>query len=315
MSDDIYNIYRSANINYNLNLLSYCPLSSKSYKVKTKDNNEYIIKKIKKESKYKYLYLQNEGINNVVYPILNINNNYYTRLSPSCNNETDDCYFVLPYIDNNNVLNQTKVKYLLEQLSILHNKTSFNKNISLSKSKIKMEEIIQYLEYKFSLIESYIRCIEAQPFDEFSIPILKNYHYILKAKKILIEKNKIIVSAIKEEKSVIYCFLHNNPKLDHIIISNGEKLLISIDNGVIGLPSLDIAKFYIENKVIDYDIAYDIKEYFKQYDDEFYYDYFIFLVLFIYIKDLIVDDKCYKCTQNFIYIANSINEFIRKFNL
>jgi len=312
-NDLIYSIYRSSKDNYNLNLLSYCPLTSKSYKVTTKDNEQYIIKKIKNKSKNKYKYLQNQGLNNIIYPIKNLDNLYYTRLTNNyCN---DECYCVMPYIDDNNVLNQTKCKALLEQLTILHNKTSFNKNISLLKSKNKMEEIIKYLEYKFNIIESYIRSIEAQPFDEFSIPILKNYQYILDAKKILIEKNKIIVNAIKSEKSVTYCFIHNNPKLDHLIVTKGEKYLISIDNGVIGIPSLDIAKFYIENEDIDYDISSDIKEYFNQFDDSFYYDYFVFLVLFIYIKDLLVDNKCYICTQNFIYISNSIKKFNKSFNL
>ena len=30
------------------------------------------------------------------------------------------------------------------------------------------------------------------------------------------------------------------------------KYLISVDNGVIGIPSLDIAKFYIENNNLNY---------------------------------------------------------------
>lgn len=310
----IYNIFRSSKNQYNLDLLCYSPITSKSVKVTTKDNKNFIIKKIKNKSKNKYLFLKNEGINNVIYPILNIDEDYLTRLNTS-NCFSDECYCITPYIENNNVLNQTKVKSLLEQLSILHEKTSFNKNISLLKSKNKMEEIIKYLEYKFKTIEYYIRSIEAQPFDEFSIPILKKYQYILDAKEILIIKNRKIVDAIKQEKSVNYCFIHNNPKIDHLIIENGEKYLISIDNGVIGIPSLDIAKFYIENEDIDYDIASDIKKYFNKYDDDFYYDYFIFLVLFIYIKDLIVEYKCYICTQNFIYIAESIKKFINKFEL
>ena len=78
---------------------------------------------------------------------------------------------------------------------------------------------------------------------------------------------------------------------------------------------LDIAKFYIENEDIDYDISSDIKAYFDTYEDSFYIDYFIFLVLFIYIRDLIVDKKCYICTQNFIYISNAIKKFNKSFDL
>ena len=175
-NDFIYNVYRNSKDLYNLNLLCYTPLTSKSIKVTTINNENYIIKKVKNESKNKYLFLKNEGLDNIIYPIVNSKKDFLTRLE-SNNSFCDECYCIMPYIENNNVLNQTKVKSLLEQLNILHTKTSFHKNISLFKSKRKMEEIIKYLEYKFKTIEYYIRSIEAQPFDEFSIPILKNYQY------------------------------------------------------------------------------------------------------------------------------------------
>ena len=178
-----------------------------------------------------------------------------------------------------------------------------------------MEEIISLLDFKFKLLEAYVRTIETQKYDEFTIPILKNYHYILDCRKILIEKNRKIVNAIKEGKSVTYCFLHNNPKLDHLIINEGNRFLISIDNGIIGIPSLDIAKFYIENEDINFDIYTHIYNYFNEYEDEFYYDYFVFLVLLIYIKGLIIDSKGYISTQSFIFTTNSINKFIKTFKL
>ena len=178
-----------------------------------------------------------------------------------------------------------------------------------------MDEIISFLNYQYSIIEAYIKTIESQKYDEFSIPILKNYQYILKTKNIMINKNKSIIKAIKEEKSVFFCFLHNNPKIDHLIIVDGNKYLISIDNGVIGIPSLDIAKFYIENQDIYYDISLQIKEYFNSYNDDFYYDYFIFMVILIYLKGLIIDTKQYISTQSFIYTTDSIKKFLKNFNL
>lgn len=310
----IKNIYFDIRNNYNFELLSYTPLTSKSFKVLTKNNDKFIIKKSKDKVKSKYLFLKNEGLDNIIYPEFNKNNNYLTRLSNN-NFYCDDCYYVSPYYDDNNVLNEKKAKSLLEELKKLHNKTSFTRNLSINKSKNKMEEIITFFDYKFKSLEAYIRTIETQKYDEFSIPILKNYHYILDCKNILLNKNRIIVNAIKEEKAVTYCFLHNNPKLDHLIINNGNKYLISIDNGIIGIPSLDIAKFYIENCDLNFDMYTHIKEYFDEYNDDFYYDYFIFLVLFIYLKGLIIDNKGYISTQSFIFTTNSINRFIKSFKL
>lgn len=309
----ISSLYRSSKNEYNLDITTYTPITSKSFKVITKNNEKYIIKKTNDKSNSKYLFLKNEGVENIIYPIKSINNLFSTRLIN--NSYCNESYCILPFLENNNVLNQTKVKGLLESLKQLHYKTSFYKKLNIVKSKSKIDEMISYLNYKFSMLEAFIRTIEARPFDEFSIPILKNYHYILKAKQILIEKNKYIIDNIKNEKSVLFCFLHNNPKLDHLIINNGEKYLISIDNGVIGIPSLDIAKYYIENCDIDYDISKDIIEYFKEYEDDFYLNYFIFIVLFIYVKNINIEDKDYISTQTFIYSSNSIKKFIKNFNI
>lgn len=313
MNNDIRKIYYDTKRNYDIDLLTYTPITTKSFKVCSKNNDKFIIKKVKEKVKNKYQFLKNEGIDNIIYPLFNINNTFLTRLSNDL--YCDDCYYITPFYEDSNVLNEKKAKDLLNELNVLHNKTGFYKNLSPLKSKNKVNEIINFLEYKFNVIESYIRTIESQKFDEFSIPILKNYHYILKSKNILIDKNKKIINAIKEEKSVKFCFIHNNPKLDHLIITNGEKYLISIDNGVIGIPSLDIAKFYIENEDINFDIGKNIYDYFEQYDDEFYFDYFIFLVILFYIYGIIVDNKNYITTQSFVYCSNSLKKFYKIFNL
>jgi len=310
----IKNVYLNIRNNYDFDLLSYTPLTSKSIKILTKNNDKYIIKKSKNKVKSKYSFLKNEGLDNIIYPKFNKNNNYLTRLANN-NCVDDECYYVSPYYEDNNVLNEKKAKNLLEELKVLHEKTSFTRNLSMNKSKSKMEEIIIFFDYKFKSLEAYIRTIEAQNYDEFSIPVLKNYHHILDCKSILIEKNRKIVNKIKEEKAVTFCFLHNNPKIDHLIINNGNKYLISIDNGVIGIPSLDIAKFYIENNDINFDMYTHIKEYFNAYNDDFYFDYFVFLVMFIYLKGLIIDVKGYISTQSFIYTTNSLNNFIKLFKL
>lgn len=294
---------------YNLEISSYYPISDKSFKVQSKSNQKYLIKKTNTNLKNKYNFLFNEGINNIIYPITNNRNEYASNLS------IEDDYYILPFIDDTYALNETKVKHLLEQLNLLHQKTMFKRKLSVTKSKRKMEELMSYLDYKFSLIESFIRTIEALPFDEFSIPILKNYQYVLDAKKVMIKQNKKIVNVIKEEKTINYCFIHNNPKIEHLLSTNGNQYLISLDNGKIGIPSLDIAKFYVENQEINYDVTDDIKDYFKQYDDNFYYDYFIFLVLYFYIKGLIVNEKDYITTQSFIYNSKAIKDFFKSFNI
>lgn len=310
MKDSLIRKIASETLNaYDLEFDSFYPISSKSFKVLSKSNKKYLVKKTNFNSKNKYNFLHNEGINNIVYPITNKRNEYTTGLS------LEDEYYVLPFIDDTYAINEIKAKHLLEQLTILHKKTLFKKTLSVTKSKKKMEEVMNYLDYKFTLIESFIRTIEALPFDEFSIPILKNYQYILDAKKIMLQLNRKIVNSIKEEKNVYFCFIHNNPKLEHILSNNGEQYLISVDNGKIGIPSLDIAKFYLENEDINFDFSSSIKDYFEQYDDPFYFEYFEFLVLLLYIRGLIINDKDYITTQSFIYTTRGIKDFFKRFDI
>ena len=120
---------------------------------------------------------------------------------------------------------------------------------------------------------------------------------------------------IKEKKSVYYAFIHNNPKLNHILYDSGRQYLISIENGKIGIASLDLAKFYIETEDLNIDIKDIIENYFSKYEDDFYKEYFYFLVLLYYLKSIVIMDKDYVSSQSFIYAGGAIKKFIYTFNL
>ena len=102
-----------------------------------------------------------------------------------------------------------------------------------------------------------------KPLGNFSVPILENYHHILDAKTEMIRLQKRIIAIIKDKESVVFSFLHNNPKLDHILIVRGAKYLTSLENGKIGINSLDLAKFYVENQDLNIDFSQIIKEYYQ----------------------------------------------------
>ncbi len=312
MSEKAKNLLRriasQTNSLYHIDFKSYVPMSDKAFKCKAVEGNEYFVKKTDLYTQEKYRFLYHQGVDNVLYPLENTKNEYISK------NENDE-YYIMPFVSDFYMLDEIKAGRMIDELIHLHKTTSFQKNLSVSHSRRKVEEILDYLNYKFSLIESFIRTLEAQDFDEYSIPILKNYHILLDSKKIMIKYNKKIIYAIKESKSVYYCFLHNNPKLDHLLITSGRQYLVSIENGKIGIPSLDIAKFYVENCDLNIDMKTIIKKYFSMYDDDFYFDYFCFLVFLIYIKGLIIDEKDYITTQSFLYTTQSIEKFIHTFDL
>ena len=307
-NNDIKKLSNFALRNYNINLSSYTKINNGTYKCKCGEK-EYFLKKCNIYALNKYNFLNEIGVTNVLYPIKNSRNQFISSL----NQDFEEAYYISPFIKNHYVIDEVKAVDLIKELKKLHKQTCFKKTLDISKSRPKMEQMFEHLNYRFSEIESFIRTLECREYDEFSIPILKNYHYILDAKKMMINLNRKIVLAIKEKKNVEHCFLHNNPKLSHLIVKDGNKYLISIEKGKIGICSLDIAKYYIENEDINVDMKSLIDEYFSEYEDKFYYDYFQFLVLLFYIESLNINDKDYITSQSFIYSSQGIKKFLQTF--
>lgn len=304
----INGLREKTNRQYNIDFEKAQKLTNKTYKVKCINGNCFVIKKTELYISEKYEFLKSLGVDNVLYPIVNNNNRFVS-------NDNGNLYYVMNFVDNKLEYGEIKANKLKEELMKLHFNTSFKKELSVKNSRKKMEDIYEYLQYKFNVIEVFIRSVEARPFDEYSIIILKNYHYILDAKKIMAEYQKKLIRYIKEGKSVNYSFVHNNPKLNHIVEKGGNNYLISLEKSKVGIPSLDIVKLYLEVENINIDKKEFIMDYFNRYDDEFYFDYFCFFILFYYIKGIIINDKDYVSSQSFLYAASSIKKFITTFDL
>lgn len=91
--------------------------------------------------------------------------------------------------------------------------------------------------------------------------------------------------------------------------------MTSIENGKVGISSLDLAKFYLENEDLNIDMNSIIQKYFGKYDNDFYLDYFRYLVLFMSIKRIVVTDLDYISAQNFINSATSLKRYFDQFSI
>lgn len=293
---------------YDINFTSFKPITSKTFLLKCNNNNCYFAKKSSLYSQEKYQFLYDQGIKNVLYPIKNRRGNFITT-------DSDNKYYVTNFINDFDIVGEIKAVNMADELANLHANTYFKKQLSKDNSRKKMEDLYEYLQYKFNVIESYVRTIETRPFDEYSIIILKNYHHILDAKKIMAPIHKRLVSEIKGKKTVYYNFIHNNPKLNHLLITSGNRYLTSIEKSKIGISSLDMAKYYVECEDLNIDFKSTITNYFAKYDDDFYLEYFYFLVLLFYIKGIVIIDKDYVSAQNFLHATGSIKKFIETFDL
>jgi hypothetical protein len=292
---------------YNIKVHDIERLTDKSYKIVCDTRNCYFIKQVPKIVESKYIFLSNQGVNNVLYPILNNDRKYITDFN-------DKNFYVNDYIENIVSKEESRAYNMFNALDRLHSSTTIKKQLSTTKSRPKIEEITKQLDYKFVLIEQYIRGLETKPIDKDSMLVLEKYHIILNAKKELVTLQKKIILSIKDKNSVEYSFVHNNPKNDHLIMKNGYQYLTSITNGKIGVSSLDMAKFYIENSELNLDYKEIIfKDYYSQ-KNNFYYDYFRFLVLFIYIKSIHFLQNDIFNKEQFVRICIKIEKFMTDFS-
>ncbi|MBQ8292720.1 MAG: hypothetical protein IJ501_01180 [Bacilli bacterium] len=281
-------------------------ITDKTYKIICENKNCYFVKKTKEELEDKYNFLLNQGVNNILYPLFNNKQKFITR-------SNQNAYYVNDYIDNYQLVKDSNAYNMVNALDKLHLSTVIKKQLSISKARPKFEELTEQLDYKFKLIENFIRKLETRSLNESSYVFLENYHIILNAKQHMIRLQKNIILSIKSNQSVEYVFLHNNPKIDHFIMSRGSGYLTSIDNSKIGIDGLDYAKFYIENHDLDLDFKKVLFDDNYSHKEDFYYNYFCFMVLFIYIKRINISNMNMINLEDFVQNCKSIDKFIHDF--
>lgn len=290
---------------YNIDIKELIAISKHAYYGKS-EKRPYFIKNTIFNTGDKYSYLNELGVSNILYPEKNRNNEYVTKIE-------NDYYFVAEYIEYSKTISDIKVINMYKELRTIHQMTSFKRQLDPATARPKFEEITRQLDYKFNLIENFVKSVESKNLTAFSMPILANYQYILDAKKELIRLQKMIIESVKSHLSIDYAFIHNNPKLDHLIQINGSRYLSSIDNSRIGISSLDMAKLYIETIDLKVDFKALIVDYYYSQNNDFEYNYFRFLVLYIYIKRLTINGLDYVSAQNFINMAGNVKKYFEIF--
>lgn len=291
---------------YNIDVQNLIAISKNAYYVKTKDSNMYFLKNTLFNTGDKYSFLREQGVLNIVYPHKNRYNEYVSKVNTKY-------YLVADYIEYSKSIIDIKVINMYKELRSLHASTTFKRQLDPASARPKFEEITRQLDYKFNLIEDFIKSVENKPLTAFSMPILANYQYVLDAKKELIRLQKLIIESIKSRLSVDYAFIHNNPKLDHLIQIDGQRYLSSIEHSRIGISSLDMAKLYIESTDLKVDFKSLIVDYYYSEPDNFQYNYFRFLVLYIYIKRFTIGGVDYVSAQSFINFSANIKKYFEIF--
>lgn len=212
-------------------------------------SGDYVVKrKCDKDIKELYKYLSSRGFE------------YYPKLIEDNRDEIN----VFEYIEDTTIDNEQKLFDLIKIISLLHNKTSYFKEITNDKIKTIYEELLGRVVYMEEYFNKLIYEIEDNVFISPSSNLLltnssKIFEALIFLKKEIEEWYKISIDTNKIRVSLI----HNNLELDHFI-KNKADYLISWDNYKIDSPILDIVKLY-KNVYLHMNFSEALKKYMENF--------------------------------------------------
>lgn len=176
----------------------------------------------------------------------------------------NDKYNVYEYIDEvDNPLEQ-KAYDMINTLSLLHNKTTYYKEMDIDEYKEIFESISYKINSRINYYNNLINVIERELF-------MRPSHYLIarNISKILgaLEYSKRNINEwydlVKTKGKKRLVTLYNNIDLDHVV-RNKEVYLLSWEKSKVGIPIYDLYNFYSK-----YSGIVDFKELLKHYEDRY----------------------------------------------
>lgn len=280
---------------YDIDAISFIKLSDKAYRIKTNEN-DYILKYI--DNKNIDLIIEKLSILNIdwfLLPKININNDYV-----SSHNGVN--FIVYDYLKEEKVtLNDLKLKFFLDKLAQLHNKTFYTLKVNETFFKDTYDYISNKLDETEEIIKNYMNTIEREDYKSPSKWLfLLNYPLYLTA----IDKANESLEKFKEfsytKNSIRMAFTYKNFDYKHIFLK--EQKIIGIETMELSPPVYDI---FFSLSTLD-DISIDMKNYYQKYFKTFVLDDYEkeWLYALLYIPRITISKDE---TLNIVNIASSLN--------
>lgn len=184
---------------------------------------------------------------------------YYPR-----NVVKDDRYDITEYLDEITMPADQKMLDLIHLVSLLHNKTTYYKNIDPDEYKKNYEDISKNIDYLFHYYNDLITIIESKVY--MSPPeylLARNISIVFAALNYTKQELENWYSLVKDKKKRRYVVLHNNLSLDHFI-RNKNAYLISWNYSTIDIPIYDLYKLY-KHHSLDFDFEILLNRYEQNY--------------------------------------------------
>ena len=166
---------------------------------------------------------------------------FHNYLNPTTRTEDESIY---PYIKDVSIDKYQKGEDLIKTVALLHNKTSYNKEINSNKYKEIHDNIISHVNYLDKYYYDMLDKIELVEFPSPSDTIfLRNYSKLLSLFDFLKQENNSLYDSVKNKNKQRVALNHGNLSLDHLL-KNERDYLISWDNATFDSPILDITNLY-----------------------------------------------------------------------
>lgn len=252
-----------------------------SGKVSIIDTNKgtFVVKK-KNNQKKLYDYLDTRSFN------------YYPKVIDRNNDE----YEITEYVNEIEIPDEQKLMDMIKLVSLLHNKTTYYKEVSEDYFKEIYEDIKNNIEHLNGYYSDIITNIETKIYMSPSEYLFaRNVSELFNSLGYTEAKLEEWYNIVKEQNKVRFVVLHNNLDLSHFIMSN-KPYLINWDKSKVDMPLFDIYKLYkrVNNK-------FDFEPYLKIYEANYPLRNEERLLLFILIalpdKIELKDNEYEMCTQ------------------
>ena len=175
---------------------------------------------------------------------------------------------IYPYIEDSDEPLEQKAMDLTHLMSLLHNKTTFYREVDIDRNKEIYEDILARLEYLNNYYTDLITLIEKEVYmSPSSYLIARNINIIFESIYFSKEKIEEWYKKIENNKNERVVNIHNNINLDHYRKSD-KPYLISWNKSRIDSPIYDLLSFY-QNHYLDldfddlfhyYESSYPLKE-------------------------------------------------------
>ena len=206
--------------------------------------------------------IKEKNCNNVkeIYEYLESRNyNYYPKIIIDNKN-----YNVYEYIEDINCPIEQKAYDMMNLLALLHNKTTFYKEMDIDEYKKIYEDTLYKINNTYNFYLNFLDKVETQIYPSPSeYLILRNISKIFESlnysNKLINEWYDFVKNSAKKRVVVLY----NNIDINHVI-RNKDLYLINWDKTKLGTPIYDIYNFYYK-----YANIFDFKELFNYYEERY----------------------------------------------